>query len=104
MGDKMVRITTEAHKDWIVWRVEGSLRGPWVRELERVWQSTPAAGKHLCLHLEDVSYVDHAAMGLLTRMFQDGIELLATGPYMTAMVKEIRAGGFPVRSTADGGK
>lgn len=97
----MMRIITEAHKDGVVWRVEGSLRGPWVPELETVWQSTRHSGKHLCLNLEDVCYVDDAALGLLARMFQDGIELLASGPYMTAVVQEIQSGCFSVRSVAD---
>lgn len=94
----MVRITAEKHKDRIVWRAEGSLRGPWVDELEKLWQTARDCGKHLSLNLEDVSYVDDAAVGLLTRMFQDGTELLATGPYMTAIVQEIRSGRFPARS------
>lgn len=91
----MVRITTETHKDRILWRVEGSLRGPWVAELEKVWQRGRDSGKHLALNLEDVSYVDDAAMELLTHMFQDGTELLASGPYMSAIVHVIRSGRFP---------
>jgi len=97
----MVRITAETHKDRVIWRVEGSLRGPWVDELEKVWQSARDSGKHLSLNLENVSYVDDAAIELLTRMFQDGTELLASGPYMTAIVQEIRLGYFPARSRAD---
>jgi ABC-type transporter Mla MlaB component len=97
----MVRITTETYKDRIVWRVEGSLRGPWVTELEKVWQSACHCDKRLCLNLEDVSYVDDAAMELLIRMFQDGIELVASGPYMTAIVEEIRSGCFSAPSVAD---
>jgi anti-anti-sigma regulatory factor len=61
----MMRIITEAHKDCVVWQVEGSLRGPWVPELEKLWQSTRHSGKHPCLNLEDVSYVDDAALELL---------------------------------------
>jgi hypothetical protein len=97
----MVRITAETHKDQVVWRVEGSLRGPWVAELEKLWQNARHGGKHLSLNLEDVLYVDHAAMELLVSMFQDGTELLASGPYMTAIIQEIRSGCFPARSVAD---
>jgi hypothetical protein len=97
----MMRIITEAHKYCVVWRVEGSLRGPWVPELEKIWQSTRHSGKHLCLNLEGVSYVDHAALELLACMFQDGIELLASGPYMTAIVQEIQSRCVPVRPVAD---
>jgi anti-anti-sigma regulatory factor len=97
----MVRITAETDKDRVIWRVEGSLRGPWVDELERAWQSARDSRKHLSLDLEDVSYVDDAAIELLTRIFQDGTELLASGPYMTAIVQEIQSGCLPARSVAD---
>ena len=85
----MVRITTEAQNDYVVLRVEGSLRGPWVSELERVWRRTRDRHKHLCVKLADVSYVDDAAKVLLTRMFQNGTELSARGPFMTAIVQDI---------------
>ena len=85
----MVRITTETQYDSVVFRVEGSLRGPWVAELERVWRSNRNGGKHLCVNLADVSFVDDDAKALLTRMFQDGTELSASGPFMKAIVQEI---------------
>lgn len=97
----MVRISIEKSKSRVLWRVEGSLRGPWVAELEKVWRSARDSERHLSLNLEDVSYVDDAAMDLLTRMFQDGTELLASGPYMTAIVQEIRSGNFRARSCAE---
>ncbi len=85
----MVRITTEAQDDCIVLRVEGSLRGLWVDELERIWRSNRHRGKHVRLNLVDVLYVDDAAKALLTRMFQDGTELSASGMMMKAIVREI---------------
>ncbi len=85
----MLRISIDEQGNAIVLRVEGSLRGPWVAELERVWQSHRGPDKQVCLNLQDVSYVDDAAQGLLRRMFEDGVELLATGPFMRAIVEEI---------------
>ena len=85
----MVRISVEEHINSVVLRVEGSLRGPWVAELERVWQSNRFPDLRVCLDLKDVSYVDEAAQGLLRRMYEGGVELLAAGPMMTAIVEEI---------------
>jgi len=97
----MVRITTKEQEDCRVWRVEGSLRGPWVAELEKLWQSARDSGKHLSLRLEDVSYVDDAARELMTRMCQDRVEISASGLYVTAIVQEIQSGCLPVRSVPE---
>jgi hypothetical protein len=67
--------------------------------LERVWQRNRGPGKQVCVHLEDVSYVDDAAKALLRRMVEDGVKLFATGPMMTAIVQEIeQCAGHPVVS------
>jgi hypothetical protein len=95
----MVRISIQEQSNSVVLRVEGSLREPWVAELERVWHSNRGLYKHVSVNLENVSYVDDAAKDLLRRMSQDGVELLATGPMMTAIVEEIvRGGAHPVAS------
>ena len=85
----MVRITSDEHGNCVLLRVEGSLRGPWVAELERIWQSSRAPDKHVCVNLEGVSFVDDPAKGLLRRMVENEVELSATGPMMTAIVQEI---------------
>ena len=94
----MVRITTEEHKERVLWRVQGSLRGAWVTELEKLWRSARNCGKHLCLSLDDVPYVDDTARELLTRMYQDGVEISAAGLYATAIVQEIQSGCVRVGS------
>jgi len=85
----MVRITSEEKDNRIELRIEGSLRGPWVPELEQVWRDSRGRSKHLHVNLDDVSFVDDAGKTLLTRMFQDGTELSADGLYMTDVVEEI---------------
>jgi len=86
----MVRISVEKQVDVVLLRVEGSLREPWVSELERVWDSNRALSQPVRVNLENVSYVDDAARALLRRMLENGVELLVTGPMMTAVVDEIR--------------
>jgi hypothetical protein len=94
----MVRITTEEEMESVVWRIEGSLRGPWVAELEKLWKTGRDCGKHLCLSLEDVSYIDDAARELITRMCQEGVEISASGLYMTGIIQEIQSSCLRVRS------
>ena len=85
----MVRITSKEHDHRVILRLEGSLRGPWVAELERVWQVNQRLGKDVCVDLEDVQYVDGSGKALLTRMFQNGTALSASGVLMKAVVQEI---------------
>ena len=93
----MVRISVEEHVDFVLLCVEGSLREPWVSELERVWQGNRAHDHRVRVNLENVSYVDDAAQTLLRRMLEDGVEIYATGPMMTAIVEKIgRNGGHRV--------
>ena len=89
----MLRITADEHEDFVLLRAEGSLRGPWVPELERVWRASGAQGKPVRLDLAEVLYVDDAAKALLARMYQDGVALCSvSGPFMTLIVEEIAAG------------
>jgi len=93
----MVRITAEEHDDYVLLRVEGSLRGPWVDELERVWRCNWQYGKRIYVNLTSVLYIDDAGQALLARMFNNGTELLASGLYMTAIVQEIaNHAGHPI--------
>ena len=88
----MLRISREVHNERLVLNVEGSLRGPWVDELERVWEMDFDRAEQMCVNLADVSYVDDAGKSLLGRMFKHGTELTASGPYMQVVVKEITRG------------
>ena len=96
----MVRITAEEHHDYVLLRVEGSLRGPWVDELERVWRCNWQCGKRISVNLTNVLYIDDAGQALLTHMLNNGTELLATGLYMTAILQEImEIAGRPIGSS-----
>lgn len=87
----MLRITVDRPGDPIVLKVEGKLKGPWVRELERCWQSTRAnfPGKRLRVELSEVDFVEDQGRILLTEMLHSGTELVATGPMMKAFLADI---------------
>lgn len=90
----MLRITVDQSGDPVVLKVEGKLKGPWVTELERCWQSTRAnfPGKSLRVELSEVDFVEDRAKILLTEMLHSGAELVATGPMMNALLADVAAG------------
>jgi hypothetical protein len=87
----MLRITPLVAKEKAILRLEGKLRGPWVDELAKVWSRLwPSAGlKRMRVDLRAVSFVDERGKDLLRRMRQEGIELVATDPFISALLEEI---------------
>lgn len=73
--------------------LEGKLVGPWVKELEKHWESASAAGtaRTMLVDLADVSFIDTEGRALLARMRQKGVRLLSTGVLINAIVAEIDA-------------
>ena len=73
--------------------LKGTLHGPQVAELARVWESKRAAicNKHFQVDLSDLASVDHLGKEMLAVMHGYGTELLSTGPKMAAVIDEILA-------------
>ena len=73
--------------------LEGKLVGPWVKELEKHWESALAAGssRTMLVDLADVSFIDAEGRALLARMRQKGVRLLSAGVLINAIVAEIDA-------------
>ena len=73
--------------------LEGKLVGPWVKELEKSWESALAAypSRMMLVDLADVSFIDDEGRALLARMRQKGVRLLSTGVLINAIVAEIDA-------------
>ena len=90
----MLRITVDQSGASVVLKVEGKLKGPWVTELERCWQSTQAnlPGTRVRVDLSEVDFVEDRGRILLTEMLHCGAELAATGPMMKALLADIAAG------------
>jgi ABC-type transporter Mla MlaB component len=87
----MLRITVEEEDNLTKFRLEGKLRGEWVRELERCWIYARNAGpdRQFSIDLCNVNFVDESGKTLLTRMVEQGTRLQANGPMMTSLVQEI---------------
>jgi hypothetical protein len=89
----MLRITI--HDELLVtsFVVEGKLVGPWVKELEKCWESDLAAdpSRSKLVDLAGVTFIDSKGRTLLTRMRRQGARLLSNGVLIDAMVAEIEA-------------
>jgi outer membrane protein len=87
----MLRITVHDSPGTLIFKLEGSLAGPWVGELECCWQriAEQSAGRAVEADLNEVAYVDAAGRRLLERMHAAGVRLSASGPLVRSMVEQI---------------
>ncbi|CUS38717.1 hypothetical protein [Candidatus Nitrospira nitrificans] len=86
----MLKITAEKNRNSVRLRLEGSLTGPWVGELEHEWRTTrPADGLPLVVDLTNVTFVGEDGKLLLKRMWKEGAQLIATGCCIGHLVNEI---------------
>jgi hypothetical protein len=85
----MLKITVHTDTGMTMVKLEGKLVGPWVKELEAVWQEIEP-GKSATVSLEAVTFIDDQGKDLLARMQESGAELVAEGCMTKAIVNEIR--------------
>ena len=87
----MLRITTHDKPESLTLQLEGTLAGPWVKELEDCWQSTRAGRGKVAVRidLKAVTSIDAAGKGLLAAMHAQGAELQCAGCWMRAVVADI---------------
>lgn len=73
--------------------LEGKLIGPWVKELEKYWQSAVATNpsRMMLVDLADVTFVDQQGRDLLKEMRHQGVRLLSHGVLIDAIVAGIEA-------------
>ena len=73
--------------------VEGKLVGPWVKELEKCWESALAVNpsRAMLVDLADVTFMDSEGKALLARMRRKGVKLLSNGVLINAIVADIEA-------------
>jgi ABC-type transporter Mla MlaB component len=87
----MLRITVYETPQQITLKLEGSLTGSWVMELEECWRSAKSnpASRLLCLNLTEVDNVDSAGQYLLALLHNRGVNLIASGLVMTDLIAVI---------------
>lgn len=86
----MLRITSEKNRDSVRLRLEGSLTGPWVGELQHEWRTVqPSEAIPLIVDLTNVTFVGEDGKLLLKQMWREGAQLVATGCCIGHLVEEI---------------
>jgi len=87
----MLRITVLDEPDQVTLKLEGTLGGIWVAELEDSWRAANAtlAGRSLRLDLTAVDRVDSAGNYLLALLRWSGAQLIASGTAMSELVQNI---------------
>ncbi len=87
----MLRITSLDESDRVTLKLEGSLAGVWVAEMEGIWRSiySRLEGRQLYLDMNGVEHVDRAGTFLLALLRQRGAQLVTSGPLMTELVRSI---------------
>jgi hypothetical protein len=93
----MLRITVHDNPRALTFQLEGSLTGPWLRELEDCWQSTLARqGKPtLRVDLTGVTFISAAGQACLVAMHRQGAEFIAADCLTKAVVAEITQAPLP---------
>jgi len=86
----MLRITVQYADAHITLKLEGTLAGPWVEELERSWKTLAytAPGKPIRADLTDVGFIAPEGRILISRMVHAGVEMIASGCMVQAIVDE----------------
>lgn len=87
----MLKISADDEPHQVTLKLEGSLAGTWVVELEDFWRAMRPrlSGRPLCLHLTGVKHVDNAGRYLLALLCYSGVHLAADGIVMTALVRTL---------------
>ena len=74
----MLRITSHEGAEAIHLKLEGTLKGAWVPEMERSWREARSnRDKALIVDLTDVEFVDAAGKYLLALMHAHGVRFVA---------------------------
>jgi ABC-type transporter Mla MlaB component len=85
----MLRITVHDTTKQVTLKLEGSLTGSWVMELEDCWRAASSSSRVLYLDLTAVDNVDNAGKYLLALLHERGVRLIASGLVMTELVAAI---------------
>ncbi len=92
----MLKITgqNDAAPDSMSLKLEGKLAGPWVEELSSYWRMIAESRQSgAVIDLTGVTFIDANGKALLTKLWQQGAELRATGCLTKCIVEEITGSG-----------
>jgi len=87
----MLRITIHERPEMLTLQLEGKLAGTWVAELQACFQNarTTRSEAAVRIDLREVTYVDACGKAFLAAARAQGVELVASGCCMRAIVAEL---------------
>lgn len=87
----MLKISTEMSGDDVKLVLEGSFSGPWVAEVESVWQRTSPGQKsrRVRVDLSGVTFVSEEGKQLLEQIWVSGAEIVSSDLLTEALVDEL---------------
>jgi ABC-type transporter Mla MlaB component len=93
----VVRITVHDNLESLTFQLEGTLAGPWVRELEECRRRTLTGRRRLAVRfdLAGVTFIDAAGEAYLADMYRQGAEFVAVNCLTIAVVAEITKAPIP---------
>jgi ABC-type transporter Mla MlaB component len=91
----MLRITVHDAPRVLTFQLEGTVAGPWLKELERCWQDVlPSQCEPiLCIDLTGVTSIDAAGQACLAGFHRQGADFIAADCLTKAVVAEITKAG-----------
>lgn len=77
-------------EDFVTLKLEGTVKGPWVNELQKAWLSSTdgSSGKRVKVDLAGVSFIDPEARNLLLRMQREGTLLEGASIFIRHLLDE----------------
>jgi anti-anti-sigma regulatory factor len=81
----MLRITSHITADTVTLYVEGTLAGPWVKELQLQLESHQ---RPVCLDLAGVSFIDSQGAALIENAIFNGTALKAASHFVALMLQK----------------
>jgi len=87
----MLRITVHDKASALTLQLEGTLAGPWVREVETCWQDARAVRRKRTLRVDltGVTFIDAAGQVCLARLQRQGAEFITADCLTRGIVAEI---------------
>jgi len=88
----LLKISIQEADNMATLTIEGKLKGPWVTELDRVWEELMPRlrGRQLNVDIRGLMFVDNGGKEILKSIFQEtGAELIADTPWTKHIANEI---------------
>lgn len=88
----MLRITIRRAVDSLVLELEGCVCGPWVDELETCWRDVTHGrmdDPRVSVDLRSVCHIDATGRVLMQRMYDEGVQFVASGIVFPELVREL---------------